>query len=101
MGKCARHAITSEAPLRRAADLLCAAVGSEEIVMLSVAAGRYYSLNAAASRIWELLESPKTVGQLSQQLCLEFEVEAAVCEAEVRTFLDDLLRYGIVQEVAA
>jgi hypothetical protein len=84
--------------LSRNGDILHAAVGTEEAVMMSVAAGRYYGLNAVASRIWELLESSKTVGQLCAQICQEFEVDAQTCEAEVLKFVNELIANGVVHE---
>ena len=87
--------------LSRNDDILHASVGSEEAVMMSVTAGRYYGLNAVASRIWELLETPKTIAQLCAQICEEFEVDAQTCEAEVLKFVQDLIDNGVVHEAAA
>jgi hypothetical protein len=93
--------ITLETTLSRNLDILHASVGTEEAVMMSVEAGRYYGLNAVASRIWELLETPMTVAQLCGRLCEEFEVDAQTCEAAVLKFVNDLLDNGIVYESAA
>jgi Coenzyme PQQ synthesis protein D (PqqD) len=87
--------------LSRDSDILHAAVGSEEVVMMSITAGRYYGLNAVGSRIWELLDTPKTIAQLCGQLCEEFEVDARTCEAEVLKFVQDLLDNGVVHGAAA
>ena len=93
--------ITLDATLSRTAEILYAAVGEEEAVMMSVAAGRYYGLNAVGRRIWELLERPRTVTELCMRLCEEFEVDAQTCEAEVLTYVDTLIGNGIVHEAAA
>lgn len=82
--------------LNRNDELLHASVGAEECVMMSIEAGSYYGLNAVGSRIWELLESPKTVGQLCRQICEEFDVDAQTCEAAVVIFVDDLIKNRIV-----
>jgi Coenzyme PQQ synthesis protein D (PqqD) len=87
--------------LSRNDDILHASVGSEEAVMMSVTAGRYYGLNAVASRIWELLETPKTIAELCAQICEEFEVDAQTCEVEALKFVQDLVDNGVVHEVAA
>jgi Coenzyme PQQ synthesis protein D (PqqD) len=87
--------------LSRNDEILHASVGSEEVVMMSVPAGRYYGLNAVASRIWELLETPKTIAQVCAQISEEFEVDARTCEAEVLKFVQDLLDNGIVHKAAA
>ncbi len=93
--------ITPETKLVRDGDILHAPVGADEAVMMSIEAGRYYGLNAVASRIWELLESPKTVAEVCAQLCEEFEVDEPTCEAEVLKFTGDLIDNGMVHEAAA
>jgi len=90
-----------DATLSRNADILHARVGTEEAVMMSVAAGRYYGVNAVGARIWELLETPMTVAQLCAQICEEFDVDARTCEAEVLKFVSDLIDNGIVHAAAA
>jgi hypothetical protein len=92
--------ITPATKLIRNSDILYAPVGTEEAVMMSVEAGRYYGLNAVGSRIWELLETPKTVAQLCAQICEEFEVDAQTCEADVLKFTGSLIDQGIVNEAA-
>ena len=87
--------------LSRNGDILHAAVGTEEDVMMSVVEGRYYGLNAVASRIWELLDSPKTVAHLCAQICQEFEVDEQTCEAEVLKFVNELIANGVVHEATA
>ena len=87
--------------LSRKGDILHAPVGAEETVMMNVTAGRYHGLNAAASRIWELLETPKTIAQICAQICEEFEVDAQTCEATVLKFAQDLVDNGLVHEVSA
>jgi hypothetical protein len=91
--------ITLGTTLSRNGDILYASAGAEEAVMMSVEAGGYYGLNSVASRIWELLETPKTVARLCALLHEEFEVEAQTCETDVLKFAGDLVDNGIVHEV--
>jgi len=90
-------AITLDTMLSRNGDILHASVDTEEAVMLNVADGKYYALNAVAARIWELLERPMTVAQLCAQICEEFEVDRQTCEAAVLKFADDAIDNGIVR----
>jgi hypothetical protein len=93
--------IALDTTLNRNGDILYAPTGTEEAVMMSVNAGRYYGLNAVASRIWELLETPKTTIQLCAQICEEFEVDAQTCKAEVLKFVQHLIDNKIVHEASA
>jgi Coenzyme PQQ synthesis protein D (PqqD) len=83
--------------LSRNSDIFYASVDAEQAVMLSVAAGKYYGLNAVAARIWELLEHPMTVAQLCVQICEEFEVDMQTCEPAVMRFADEIINNGIVR----
>jgi hypothetical protein len=87
--------------LCRSGEILYAPTGTDAAVMMNIEAGRYYGLNAAAVRIWELLESPRTVTELVAILCEEFEVEAPACESDVVKFVDNLIAHGIVHEAPA
>jgi hypothetical protein len=89
-------AITLDTTLSRNGDILYAAVGTEDAVMLSVVAAKYYGLNSVAARIWELLEHPMTVAELCAKICEEFEVDMRTCEAAVLTFADEIIDNGIV-----
>jgi hypothetical protein len=93
--------ITLETTVSRAGETLYARAGTDEAVMMSVAAGRYYGLNAVALRIWELLERPMTIAWLCARLCEEFEVDARTCETEVLNFVNELVGNGIVHAAAA
>ena len=63
-------AITGMEKFQRADDLLGAAVG-EELLMMSIEKGSYFSLNAVGGRIWELLETPISIDELVARLTAE------------------------------
>lgn len=89
-------AVTPETLLRRGAEIYYAPVGTEQGVMLNVNANRYHGLNAVGARIWELLETPRTVSELCGLLLEEFEVDAETCRATVLDFANELLERGII-----
>ncbi|MGH6800275.1 MAG: PqqD family peptide modification chaperone [Methylocella sp.] len=93
--------IALDATISRAGETLYARAGTDEAVMMSVAAGRYYGLNAVALRIWELLERPMTIAGLCALLCEEFEVDAQTCEIEVLNFVNELIDNDIAHAAAA
>lgn len=82
--------------LSRDGDILHAAVNTDELVMLSISANRYYGLNSVATRIWELLETPMTVAQICGRLCEEFEVDVQNCQTAVLKFATELVDAGVV-----
>lgn len=70
----------------------------DELVMMDMDQGKYFSLNPVATRIWELLEAPVTLEALCGQLQEEYEVEGESCREEVSLLLDEMIRLRIVFE---
>ncbi|MFC5701753.1 lasso peptide biosynthesis PqqD family chaperone [Cohnella faecalis] len=61
-----------------------------EKVMLSVSNGKYYNLGEIGGRIWDLIASPISIGQVVNLLLEEFSVDRAECERHVLVFLEQL-----------
>lgn len=80
----------------RDGDWLAAKVG-EELVMMSAASGNYIGLSPVAARIWELLETPRSIQSLCDALMVEYEVDPATCRSEVDTFLAKLREHRAVR----
>ncbi len=93
--------ITSETRLSRNGEILYAPVNAEQAVMMSLAAGRYYGLDAVGVRVWELLEEPSTIAQLRSRICQEFEVDDRTCEEALLVFAQELIDNGIACAVAS
>ena len=64
---------------------------NQHTMMMSVEAGRYYSLNASGSRIWQLIQEPALIADILSTLEREFEVEPARCRAETMRLVESLL----------
>jgi hypothetical protein len=88
--------IALETTLSRNEDILHAAVNADELVMLSMSSNCYYGVNSVGARIWELLETPTTVGQICTRLCEEFEVDRRECQSAVLKFVNELVGHGLI-----
>ena len=55
-----------------------------------------FTLNAVASRIWELLERPTAASQLVTTIVQEFDVSPADAEQDVSEFVDSLRAAGLI-----
>jgi len=69
----------------------------EELVMVDIERGSYFSLNSVATRIWELLETPLTIEGLCEKLMEEYEVSSEQCRIEVEKHLTKMQELGLVQ----
>lgn len=79
--------------VRRCGDWLAAKVG-DELVMMSAEKGNYIGLSEVGTRVWELIEVPQSLDAICASLESEFEVTPETCRAEVKAFLDELVKHG-------
>ncbi len=70
---------------------------NDEKVMMNVETGKYYNLGAIGGRIWELIESPITINQLVSSLTDEYEIERELCERQVLSFLQMMLKEKLIK----
>ena len=84
--------------IKRTDDILTAPL-DDMLLMMSVAHGKYFGLNGAGPRIWELLEQPITEGDLVEALLAEYEVTPEICATEVAAFLTGLRERGLLVDV--
>jgi hypothetical protein len=68
-----------------------------EKVLLSVQAGKYFRMNRTASRVWDLLEEPRSVSDICDALVREYAVSYSSCLTDVSESLTGMARHGIVQ----
>lgn len=66
------------------------------VVMMSLAQGMYFGLEGTGPRIWALLERPRTVADLCDELGREFEVDPDECLRDVTAFVEELRRAQLV-----
>jgi hypothetical protein len=68
----------------------------DELVMMDIGQGKYFSLNPVATRIWDLLEKPMDCNELCSLLLEEYEVEPGRCNEEVAELLQEMEKLGLV-----
>ena len=68
-----------------------------ELVALHVDKGTCYGFNSTATRIWAMIEQPRRISELKDELLREFDVDPATCEAQLRELLETLAADGLVE----
>lgn len=86
------------AVITRHPDMLSAEIGGEA-VMMSIEKGAYFGLNPVATRIWDLIEQPKSLAELVAVIFEEYDVSPEQCEADVREFTADMIERGLALQV--
>lgn len=79
------------------ADGQVASTLGEEIVILNLSGGGYYGLDGVGARVWELIQEPRTIGQVCEQICAEYEVTRETCTADVFALVKAMEEAGIVE----
>ena len=82
--------------ISRSSSLLEAEV-SGELIALDVDSGTCFGFNPTATRIWALLDQPRTLGELCDLLAAQYEVDRETCAREVLALARDLERDGLVE----
>ena len=75
---------------------LVAAEIDGDLVMMSIEQGEYFGITGVGSRSWELLATPTTVADIARVICTEYAVEEAACQADMQTFVEELIQLGLV-----
>ena len=68
-----------------------------ETVIVNLAAGTYYSLDAIGTRVWELIQKPTSIADVCAVLVQEYQVEESQCRDDVFDLLDTLAAEGLLQ----
>jgi hypothetical protein len=79
----------------RAAGFSTAQV-QDDLMMLNVEQGAYYSLDSIGAEIWKMLEQPATVQALVDQLLQRYKVAPGQCQADVLAFLQEMHKNGMI-----
>lgn len=67
-------------------------------VMMHLDKGKYFGLDPVGKRIWELIEEPKNIREITAILLEEFEVTPEQCNEEVQSFLDKAIEFDIIKK---
>jgi Coenzyme PQQ synthesis protein D (PqqD) len=89
--------ITLNSTVVRASDVMASPVDNE-LVMMDIERGVYYSLDRVGADIWKRLAEPLRVADLCDQLMQEYEVDRTTCETDVLAVLNEMAADGLLAE---
>jgi len=72
-------------------------VVDDELVLMNVVNGLFYSLKDTARRAWELLDEQGSFGALVETMCGEYDVAEDVCRADLARLIEDLKERNLVE----
>lgn len=69
----------------------------ESLVILNLKNGVYYGVEDVARLIWQLLDRPRSVQELSDAVLAEYEVAPERCVEDVMELVQDFVTHGLVR----
>ena len=88
--------ITADTTVAAATETVSTELDGER-VLLNIDTGMYHGMNAVGADIFELLEHPTSVAELSKTISERYDVDQERAEADVRAFLDSLLEAELAE----
>ena len=68
-----------------------------EAVILFPKSGQYYGLNEVGTRVWRLIQEPRTVNEIRDALLAEYDVQPERVEADLLHLLEILKSKGLIE----
>jgi hypothetical protein len=87
--------VSLDAAAFASSDQLSTRLG-DEVVILGLKDSAYYGLADAGARIWELLQTRRTLEQILETLLSEYEVSKERASADLLALVADLHARGLV-----
>ena len=81
-------------------EVLVAELGGE-ISLLNVKSGIYFTLNPVGASVWRRIQEPACLMDIAGQLREEYDVDAVVCENDLRRLVTELQSLGLVEFIPA
>jgi len=78
-----------------AQDQVSCDIGNQ-MAILNLKSGVYYGLDSVGSRVWELVQIPRRLGDIERCLLAEYEVEPGRLGLELRDLCGQLAEVGLI-----
>ena len=69
----------------------------DELVLLDLRGGEYFSLNATGAEVWHALERGLDLGEIEQDVAVRWPVTSEERRALIRAVVEELVNRGLVQ----
>jgi hypothetical protein len=73
---------------------------SSEVAILGLRRNVYYSLGGVGKRVWELVQTPRSVSEILSFLLTQYAVEAERCRTDLLRLLRQMQAEGLIDVVS-
>ena len=67
-----------------------------EFVALNINKGQCYGMDSIASKVWSLIEEPRSIEYICTTLESIYDVDPATCRSDVEALLSSLSKEGLI-----
>ena len=68
-----------------------------ETIILNLKTSEYYGMDGTGARIWNLLQTPRTVIEIRDALLEAYDIESERCERDLLSLLQELVDVGLIE----
>ena len=68
-----------------------------DAVVLNLLTGMYHGLNEVGSRIWDLVQEPRSVGWIRDRIVEEFDVDSETCMSDLKNVLEAMWAAELIE----
>ncbi len=68
----------------------------DEAAILNLKSGVYYGLDSVGARVWNIIQTPRTVREVRDTLLNEYDVEADRCASDLIALLEELAEHDLI-----
>ena len=93
----AMYSIADHTRLHPGPDLLSSTLDANEVVILNIRQGTYFSLDHVGAALWHhVAKAPCTFAELTAFVEARFAVAPGLCQDDVRAFIKTLLAHDLL-----
>lgn len=82
----------------KAADHFSETEIDDEVVVMSLSSGDFFSLTGTARAIWQLIDGTRDIDTLVAELATGFAADPATVRSDIEAFLTDLRQAGLLRD---
>lgn len=82
-------------PLKASPEVVACEFG-EGVALLHLKNNVYYSLNSVGADIWELIQNPSSVEDISKYISEKFQIHKEVSRTDVERILSEFKKYNLL-----
>lgn len=91
--------INLDTKILAARDVLSAELG-DEISLLNVKSGTYFTLNPVGASVWRQIQISTSLDCIKAQIMAEYDVEDQCCENDLRQLVSEFKALGLIEIVS-